>query len=106
MNSRNKGKRGELELAKKLREYGYRCRRAQQYCGANGDADVVGLPGLHIECKRVEKLNLYDAMAQAKRDTKPGEKPVVFWRRNNHKWLMVFEIDDGMEVYRGWEAGR
>lgn len=105
MNSRNKGKRGELELAKKLRECGYDCRRGQQYCGANGDADVVGLPGLHIECKRVEKLNLYDAMAQAKRDARPGEKPVVFWRRNNHKWLMVFEIDDGMEVYREWEAG-
>ncbi len=105
MNSRNKGKRGELELAKKLREYGYNCRRTQQFCGINGDADVIGLPGLYIECKRVEKLNLYEAMAQAKRDAKPGEKPVVFWRRNNHKWLMVFEIDDGMEVYQEWEAG-
>lgn len=105
MNSRNKGARGERELARKLREYGYGCRRGQQYSGANGDADVVGLPGVHIECKRVEKLNLYDAMAQAKRDARPGEKPVVFWRRNNHKWLMVTEIDDGMEFYREWEAG-
>lgn len=65
MNSRDKGKRGELELAKVLRGYGYDTRRGQQYCGANGDADVVGLPGIHIECKRVERLNLDDAMAQA-----------------------------------------
>lgn len=60
MNSRNKGAAGERELAKVLKGYGYDCRRGQQYCGANGDEDVVGLPGLHIECKRVERLNLED----------------------------------------------
>lgn len=56
MNSREKGKRGERELAGELRRHGYDARRGQQYCGANGDADVVGLSGLHIECKRVERL--------------------------------------------------
>ena len=58
MNSRQKGKKGELELAKVLRGYGYPARRGQQYSGANGDADVVGLPHVHIECKRVEALNI------------------------------------------------
>ena len=62
---REKGKRGERELAKLLKDHGYSCRRGQQYCGSNGDADVVGLPGIHIECKRVERLNLEDAMRQA-----------------------------------------
>ena len=33
MNSRQKGKRGELELAKVLREHGYETRRGQQYSG-------------------------------------------------------------------------
>ena len=56
MNSNNKGKNGERELATILREYGYDSRRGQQYCGSNGDADVVGLPGVHIECKRVETV--------------------------------------------------
>ena len=68
MNSRQKGAAGERELAKKLREYGYDCRRGQQYCGANGDADVIGLEGIHIECKRVERLNIDDAMLQAIRE--------------------------------------
>ena len=68
MNSRQKGARGERELSRKLKEYGYDCRRGQQYCGANGDADVIGLPGIHIECKRVERLNIDDAMLQAIRD--------------------------------------
>ena len=68
---REKGKRGELELAGILREEGYDTRRGQQYCGAAGNADVIGLPGIHIECKRVEKLNLLDAVAQAVHDALP-----------------------------------
>ena len=58
VDSRNKGKVGERELAKKLREYGFEARRGQQYCGADGSADVVGLEGVHIECKRTERLSL------------------------------------------------
>lgn len=99
MNSRNKGAAGERELAAKLREYGYNCRRGQQYSGANGDADVVGLPGVHIECKRVEKLNLYDAIAQAVRDAKDGETPAVFHRKNNKDWLVTLRMDDFMKMY-------
>lgn len=101
MNSRNKGAAGERELATKLREYGYQCRRGQQYSGANGDADVIGLLGVHIECKRVEKLNLYEAMAQAVRDTKDGETPAVFHRKNNKEWLVTLRLDDFMKMYGG-----
>lgn len=105
INSRNKGARGERELARKLREYGYGCRRGQQYCGANGDADVVGLDGIHIECKRVEKLNLYNAMAQAEADTRGGEMPVVMHRKNACGWLATMPLDQWIELYREWEAG-
>lgn len=101
MNSRNKGAAGERELAAKLREYGYQCRRGQQYSGANGYADVVGLPGIHIECKRVEKLNLYEAMSQAVRDAKDGEMPTVFHRKNNKEWLVTLQLDDFMKMYGG-----
>lgn len=101
MNNRNKGAAGERELAAKLRKYGYNCRRGQQYSGANGDADVVGLPGVHIECKRVEKLNLYDAMSQAVRDAKDGEAPAVFHRKNNKEWLVTLRLDDFMKMYGG-----
>ena len=105
MNSRRKGKEGELSLARKLREYGYDCRRSVQYCGANGDADVVGLPGIHIECKRVERLNLTDAMHQALRDSRPGELPAVFHRRNSEPWLVTMPLENWIEIYREWEAG-
>lgn len=98
-NSRRKGADGERELSHKLREYGYDSRRGQQYCGADGSADVIGLPGVHIECKRVEKLNLYDAMAQSVRDAREGEIPTVFHRKNNCEWLVTLRMDDYMRLY-------
>jgi hypothetical protein len=101
MNSRQKGARGERQLAKKLREYGYDARRGQQYSGFNGDADVVGLPGIHIECKRVERLNLYDAMSQSRHDACEGEVPVVMHRKNDCEWLVTMRLDDFMVLYSG-----
>lgn len=105
MNSRSKGAAGERELAGKLRDYGYDARRGQQYSGANGDADVVGLPGIHIEVKRVERLNMDGAMEQARRDARQGEKPAVFHRRNGRGWLVTMGLDDWMELYSEWHNG-
>lgn len=104
MNSRQKGARGERELASKLRDYGYDSRRGQQYSGANGDPDVVGLNGIHIECKRVERLNIEDAISQAKRDAKDDEIPAVFHRKNNCEWLVTMRMDDWIKLYREWES--
>ena len=101
MNSKIKGKGGELELASLLRGYGYQgCRRGQQYCGTNGDADVIGLPGIHIECKRVEKLNIEKAMEQARQDARKEELPSVFHRKNRNPWLVTMTMEDWMKLYK------
>ena len=105
-NSREKGQKGELELAKILREHGYSVRRGQQYCGSNGDADVVGLPYVHIECKRVEKLNLDSAMSQARSDAREGEIPCVMHRKNYEDWKVTMLLEDWIELYREWAAGK
>jgi Holliday junction resolvase len=102
INSKKKGKEGELELAHKLKEYGYDAKRSVQYNGKDGQADVLGLPHIHIECKRVEKLNIYDAIAQAKRDAKNDDKPAVFHRKNRSNWLVTMELDSFMELYAGY----
>lgn len=104
INSRDKGARFERTLAKKLKEYGYECRRGQQYCGANGDADVVGLPYIHIEAKAVERMELYKWMAQAKNDANKGEIPAVFHKKNNCNILVTLELPDFMEIYKEYEA--
>ena len=92
MNSRRKGAEGEREFSKLCREHGYECRRGQQYSGIGGD-DVVGLPGVHVEVKRVEKLNLQAAMAQSVRDSK-GKLPIVAHRRNREDWLITMRAGD------------
>lgn len=99
MNSNAKGKAGERELANKLKSYGYEVRRSQQYCGDNGDADLVGLGGIHIECKRVEKLNLSNAMMQAIEDCKMGDRPVVMHRKSREDWLVTMRLEDWIELY-------
>lgn len=53
MNSRRKGKTGELALVRKLKEYGYDVRRSQQYAGINSDADIEKLTE---DYKRTGKL--------------------------------------------------
>ena len=104
INSRQKGARFERQLAKVFREHGYEARRGQQYCGANGDADVVGLPFTHVECKAVERLNIFDAMAQSKHDAKEGEIPIVCHKKNRTGWLVTMEIEDFFTIYREWEC--
>ena len=103
INSWAKGKRFELELASRFRDYGYDARRGQQYSGATGDAVVIGLPGIHVEAKRRERMELYDWMAQAKADAKAGELPAVFHRKSNCEVLVTMELDVWMQMYRAWE---
>lgn len=104
--SRDKGKRGELELAHVLQEHGFDARRGQQYAGVNGDADVVGVPGLHIECKRVENLNIEKAMVQSEQDARDGEIAVVMHRKNREEWKVTMRLDDFMEIWKEAEALR
>ena len=98
--SQRKGADGERELADILRSYGYQIERGGSLSFGN-IPDLYGLSGIHIECKRVERLNIQEAMQQATRDAKRfGDgKPTVFHRRNRHGWLVTMQIDDWMELY-------
>lgn len=101
MNSRNKGKRGELELARILREHGYNGERGQQYHGGGDSPDVRGLPGVHIECKRVERLELTAAYEQSFRDAAAGEIPAVFHKKNREPWFVTVSLEDFLKLYEG-----
>lgn len=107
INSRDKGARYERELAADFRAEGYdKSRRGQQYSAANGDADVVGLPHIHVEAKHVERLNLRDAMDQAVRDAKADELPAVFHRKNHCDTLVTMRMADWFKIYHEWESGK
>lgn len=105
INSNQKGKAGEREFAKLLREYGFdEARRGQQYNGLEGK-DVVGLEGYHIEVKRVERLNLSKAMEQAIEDAEPGEIAIVAHRKNREDWKITIEADKFLELIGGNNNG-
>lgn len=98
-NSKAKGSAGERELANRLKELGLTARRTQQFCGKAGDADVdcVELSGYHIECKRVERLNIDEAIDQATRDC-GAKTPVVMHRRNRRPWLATLFLEDFIKL--------
>lgn len=99
--SREKGARGERELAKEFaRLFGVEAYRGRQYHGRDDAPDIVcGIPGVHVECKRTEALSLYPAMEQAKADA--GDSvPIVVHRRNGKPWLVVVELENLLELSR------
>lgn len=108
INSKQKGKRGELEFAHECEKYGFNdvYRTAQ----TNGKleqslADCEGLEGIHIEVKRVEALNIDTAIEQSVRDleTKREKKlPAVFHRKNHKKWKCTMYLSDWMKLYKSW----
>ena len=100
INSKQKGKVGELEVANILKKRGYKARRGQQYCGANGDPDVIGLDGFHIEVKRIESGHgkAYEWYEQAVNDSREGETPIVVHRKNRAPWLVSISFDDFLDL--------
>lgn len=100
---REKGKRGERELVNLLKSYGYDCHRGQQYCGINGNADVVGLPEIYIECKRVERISIDAAMEQAINNAQESQRyPTVFHRKDRRDWLVTMRFIDWIRLYKGY----
>ena len=111
VNGKAKGKRGELEWASVCRAHGYvGSRRTAQYCGNTGDAsDVIGLPGVHQEVKRAERLNIEVAMVQAVSDANAAGKheiPIVAHRKNGHPWMVTMFADDWFRFYEEWSENR
>ena len=109
MNSRQKGKRGERAWRDELRANGYEARRGQQFSGSPDSPDVIcdALPWLHFEVKCVERLNIEDAMEQARRDAnqklkaETGRIPIVAHKRNHRGWLVTMDAETFFRFVRG-----
>ena len=102
--SQAKGRRGEREFAAAMRSYGFSDVSAAPPLNYGTVPDVVGLPGIHIECKRVERLNVPQAMQQAIRDSERFNdgKAVLFHRRNREPWLVTMRLADWLELYKAF----
>lgn len=97
INSRQKGKRGELEAAAEWNRLvpNAHSRRSQQYSGTDSSSDLVspGTPHLWLEVKRVQAINLTAIMEKSREQC--GELcPVVLHRKNDSEWLVTFPLED------------
>ena len=98
--SRNKGKAGEREFTKLLKQYGFNAQRGVQYKGTPDSPDVIGIPGFHIEVKRTERLHLYDALKQSISESNENEIPIVAHRKNREEWIVILRATDFLEMVR------
>ena len=103
INSRDKGARFERKLAGMIRAYGYEAERGCQHSGGKDSPDVkTSMKGIHIEAKDVEKLNIWNALEQSKRDAGEDETPVVMFKRNRTQVYVAMPFDEFMEMYKAW----
>ena len=106
INSKQKGKRGELRIVHALQEYGFDAHRTAQCRGDTGEAADVEIKGfdckLHIEVKNCNRMQLYNWIAQADRDSKAqnkGNTPIVIHKADNKPILVSMHFEDFMDMY-------
>ena len=108
INSKRKGKKGELYVVNRFKEEGYECNRTAQYKGNTGRADdIEGIDYIHAEVKFVEKLNLSEAMNQAVRDSLASDRkvmPTVFHKKNYHELMVTMRFKDWIKLYREYDS--
>ena len=95
-----KGRKAEFELSERLSAYGYSVTPGAAL-SFGGVPDVTGLPGIHIECKRAERLSMTAALQQADRDAQRFQDglPAVFHRRNREEWRVTMRLSDWLTLY-------
>ena len=97
--SRNKGARGENELAKLLSdELGFVVKR--KLGQARDGADDIEVGPYRIECKRQETLAIMKWCRQVEACTKPGEIPTVVFRQNGEQWRVVLRLEHFLPLLR------
>ncbi len=87
-----------------LREYGIPAQPGQPVSFGT-TPDIVNVPRIHCEAKRVERLNVPEAMAQAVRDSEKFNDgvPTLFHRRNRQPWLVTMRLTDWIKLYPAYE---
>ena len=97
----HKGRAGELELCRVLSGFGYDVKPGAAV-SFGSTPDAVGLPGIHIEVKRREQMDIAAALKQAEADAQRfGDGlPVVFTRGNRQHWRVVMALENFIDLYR------
>lgn len=100
--SRDKGARGERLLRDELKAYGFD--EVTRGFVWQGTSDLVGLPGIHVEAKFVERLNIREALNQAEMEAEKRQDgmPTVFSKTSRKPWIVTMNLDDWVKLYKAY----
>lgn len=99
--SRDKGKAGELEVCHIWHAHGFEAWRTPNSGGlSHSKGDVHGVPGLHQEVKRQEKMSMLAWLHQAEADCNPLDVPVVIWRPSHEPWRVTLPFEDFAPMWK------
>lgn len=88
-----------------LEGMGLNVKRNQQGWKGGADNPDIALQhrGLryHLEVKRKESINVYQAMEQAIADANEHAVPLVVHRRNRKPWLVIMRLGDFLDMIGG-----
>lgn len=99
---RLKGAVAEREIVQLVRDYGWPdARRTSDGRVQEGRGDIaLGPAGVHIECKRVERLNVPRAFRQIRVDCPLGDIPVLVHRPSREVWMATTELVELLALLR------
>lgn len=99
VHSRNKGVRGEREVAKVFTDAGLEVRGLEGL----GDHLIVaaGNVTLHSEVKRQERVRIPEWIAQAVSEAPAGTIPTVIFRQNRGRWYATIPLENLVTLIGG-----
>jgi Holliday junction resolvase len=98
--SRDKGGRGENAVKGMAAAHDFTAVRSRSG-GGQARSDLVGIPGMAVEVKWVERESVRAWWEQAAENC-DLDVPVVAHKRNNRTWLATLELD---ELLAAWRRG-
>lgn len=99
INSRRKGKAGELEVINLLRAHWPEARRNLEQHTVD-KRDVLAVEGVHFQVRRKESLRLWEALAETALEADPHDLPVLVFRRNRSRWYAALELSELIALLR------
>ena len=105
--AQSKGRRAEIELARYLKDHGIESARPGDPLNYGQQADVMGVDGVHIECKRHERLEIARWYQQAETDAQRMQdgRPAVIYRQNRRPWMIVLSLSDFLSLMEDKQIG-
>jgi hypothetical protein len=103
---RTKGAAAEREIVHILHDAGWKdARRTSDGREQTARGDIAnGPPGVHLEVKRHERLNVPKALRQVESDANPLDIPVLVHRPSRQDWCATLPLDELLALLKLREA--